>query len=79
MYARIFCVIPDPTFRTPDGELSYAKTFLVFILEGIFGGVGALEGRENVPARFIPDFSAKKIPYISAKILKAGESREANL
>ena len=36
------------------------KTFLFFIMERRFGGVGAPEGKKkNVPARFLPDFPAK--------------------
>ena len=76
--------MPDPTVRTPDGELSDPKNVSIFITERRFGGVGAPGGRENVPdihTRFSANikksvflaFYVGYIPNFPAKILKAGE------
>ena len=72
MYLRIFYGIPDPRVRTSDGEISYPRNVPIFFKLRRFGGVGAPEGRENVPARprstpIYTIFFRKILPYFSAE------------
>ena len=51
--------LSDPMVRTSNRTYPILETFVFFITKRRFGGVGAPEGRENVPADFIQSFIQK--------------------
>ena len=75
MYLEFSKAFPIRGFEPRTEKYPILETFLSFFKLRRFGGVGAPEGRENVPARRTPIYTIffrKILPYFSAKCGKQG-------